>query len=159
MMHVDVYEKWWIGLSIAVLAVFAAAIGLSGFMASIQVPVPEARVNPNTVSQEGSFAEPGLRELAPGKYEAYIRAEANPWKFRPDEIRIPAGSTVTFYLTSADVQHGFNIHNTNINMMALPGQVSKLTVNFDTPGEYPYVCHEYCGVGHQNMYGKIIVEP
>ncbi len=159
MMHVDVYEKWWIGLSIAVLAIFAAAIGLSGFMASIQVPVPEARVNPNMVSQEGPFAEPGLRELAPGKYEAYIRAEANPWKFRPDEIRIPAGSTVTFYLTSADVQHGFNIQNTNINMMALPGQISKLTVTFDTPGEYPYICHEYCGVGHQNMYGKIIVEP
>lgn len=159
MMHVDFYEKWWIGLSIAVLAVFAAAIGLSGFMASIQVPVPEARVDPNVVSQDGPFAEPGLRELAPGKYEAHILAQASPWKFTPNEIRVPVGSTVTFYLTSADVQHGFDIRNTNLNMMVLPGQISRLTVTFDTPGEYPYICHEYCGVGHQNMYGKIIVEP
>jgi cytochrome c oxidase subunit II len=160
MMHVDLYEKWWIGLSLVVLIVFATAIGLSGFMASIQVPVPEARVDPNTVAKTGPFAEPGLRELAPGKYEAYILAQSNPtWKFTPNEIRVPKGSTVTFYVTSADVQHGFDIQNTNINMMALPGQISKLTVRFDNPGVYPYICHEYCGVGHQNMFGKIIVEP
>lgn len=159
MMHVDIYEKWWIGLGIAMLLIFAGAIGTSGFAASIQVPQPEARIDPNTVTTEGPFAEPGLRELAPGKYEAYILAQASPWKFSPAEIRVPVGSTVTFYITSADVQHGFDLYNTNINMMALPGQISKLTVTFDTPGEYPYVCHEYCGVGHQNMYGKIIVEP
>lgn len=159
MMHVDVYEKWWIGLGVAMLLIFAGAIGTSGFAASIQVPQPEARIDPKTVTTEGPFAEPGLRELAPGKYEAYILAQASPWKFSPAEIRVPVGSTVTFYITSADVQHGFDLYNTNINMMALPGQISKLTVTFDTPGEYPYVCHEYCGVGHQNMYGKIIVEP
>jgi cytochrome c oxidase subunit 2 len=159
MMHVDIYEKWWIGLGIAMLLIFAGAIGTSGFAASIQVPQPEARIDPKTVTTEGPFAEPGLHELAPGKYEAYILAQASPWKFSPAEIRVPVGSTVTFYITSADVQHGFDLYNTNINMMALPGQISKLTVTFDTPGEYPYVCHEYCGVGHQNMYGKIIVEP
>lgn len=159
MMHVDIYEKWWIGLGIAMLLIFAGAIGTSGFAASIQVPQPEARIDPKTVTTEGPFAEPGLHELAPGKYEAYILAQASPWKFLPAEIRVPVGSTVTFYITSADVQHGFDLHNTNINMMALPGQISKLTVTFDTPGEYPYICHEYCGVGHQNMYGKIIVEP
>ncbi|GAB4457312.1 MAG: cytochrome c oxidase subunit II [Anaerolineae bacterium] len=159
MMHVDLYEKWWIGLGVAMLLIFAGAIGTSGFAASIQVPQPEARIDPKTVTTEGPFVEPGLRELAPGKYEAYILAQASPWKFSPAEIRVPVGATVTFYITSADVQHGFDLYNTNINMMALPGQISKLTVTFDTPGEYPYVCHEYCGVGHQNMYGKIIVEP
>lgn len=159
MMHVHMYEKWWLASSVVVLAVFAVAIGLSGFAAGIQVPVPEARVDPNTVAKMGPFAEPGLRELAPGRYEAYIRAEANPWKFRPNEIRVPVGSTVTFYLTSADVQHGFKLQDTNINVMVLPGQVSKLTYTFDTPGKFPFICHEYCGVGHQNMYGAIIVEP
>ena len=28
---------------------------------------------------------------------------------------------------------------------------------FDEPGEMPWVCNEYCGVGHHNMYGKMIV--
>lgn len=158
MIHVETYEKWWISLSLVVLVVFAAAIGLSGFAAGIQVPVPEARVNPNTVAKTGPFATPGLRQLAPGKYEAYIRAEASPWKFRPDKITVPAGSTVTFYVTSNDVQHGFKIQDTNVNVMVLPGQVSKMIVTFDKRGQFPFICTEYCGVGHQNLFGTITVE-
>jgi heme/copper-type cytochrome/quinol oxidase subunit 2 len=34
-------------------------------------------------------------------------AQASPWKFNPAEMRVPTGATVTFYLTSVDVQHGF----------------------------------------------------
>ena len=71
---------------------------------------------------------------------------------------VPAGSTVTFYVTSKDIQHGFRIQGTNVSMMILPGEVSKLTATFDEPGEYDIVCHEYCGVNHHTMFGKIIVE-
>jgi cytochrome c oxidase subunit 2 len=158
MIHVNVYEKWWMGLSVVMLVVFGAAIGVAGFMLGFQVPVPEARVDPNVIAKSGPFANPGLRQLAPGKYEAYIRAEANPWKFRPDKITIPVNSTVTFYVTSADVQHGFRIDGTNANVMILPGQISKTTVTFTQKGTFAFVCTEYCGVGHQNMFGTIIVE-
>jgi cytochrome c oxidase subunit 2 len=68
------------------------------------------------------------------------------------------GSTVTFFLTSKDVQHGFHLWDTNLNVMVLPGQVSKVTVTFDEPGEYTYVCNEYCGVGHHTMEGMVVVE-
>jgi len=78
MMHIDRYEKWWISLSLVMLVVFALAIGVAGFAAGIQVPAPELRVDPKTVASTGPFSNPGLRELAPGKYEVYIRAEANP---------------------------------------------------------------------------------
>ena len=98
-----------------------------------------------------------MRELAPNKYEAYILAQA--WSFQPREIRVPVGSTVTFYLTSKDVQHAFRLDNTNINMMVLPGEISKLTATFDEPGDYNFVCLEYCGVGHHTMFGQLIVEP
>ena len=155
--HVDPYEKIWIGLAILTLIGFAGAVGVAGFALGIQVPTPEARVDPNTVADEGPFADPGLRELAPGKYELYIRAEASPWRFYPEEITVPVGSEVTFYMTSTDVQHGFDLLGTNINVMVLPGQVSKMTRTFDEVGELPFVCNEYCGVGHHNMYGKLIV--
>ena len=127
-------------------------------MLGVQVPVPEALVNPNTVAKQGDFANPGLKELAPKKYAAYIRAEANPWKFRPEKIEVPVGSTVTFYVTAVDVQHGFKLEGTNINVQILPGQVSKMTATFNQKGEFPFVCTEYCGVGHQNMFGKLIVK-
>jgi cytochrome c oxidase subunit 2 len=156
-LHLDVYEKRWLLLSAGLLVLFVIAISLSSFAYGIQVPSPEMRVNPNTVAQEGPWAQPGLRELAPGKYEAYMLAQT--WAFLPNTITVKAGSRVTFYLTSKDVQHGFQLEGTNVNLMVLPGQVSKLTATFKTPGEYRFICHEYCGVGHHVMFGKVVVEP
>jgi cytochrome c oxidase subunit 2 len=156
-LHVDRYEGIWIRLSAVILAAFFLAITVSAFAAGFQVPGVTARIDPSKLYEPGSpFAEPGLRELAPGRYEAYIRAQI--WQFTPSEIRVPAGSTVTFYVTSQDVQHGIKIQGTNINMMALPGQVSKLSHTFTKPGTYEYICHEYCGQLHHTMWGKIIVE-
>ena len=115
-------------------------------------------MTPTTWTLAGSpFAEPGLRELAPGRYEAYIVAQA--WAFNPATITVPQGADVTFYVTSRDIQHGFKVVDTNINMMVLPGQISTLRRTFDTPGTYNIICHEYCGIAHHTMYGQIIVEP
>ena len=156
-MHIDPYERAWMGVSLTLLVIFAIAVGVAGFAMGIQVPSPEERVDPRTVAIEGPWADPGLRELAPGKYDAYILAQT--WSFVPREIEIPAGSTVTFYVTSKDVQHGFKIQDTNINMQIVPGQVSKLTHTFDEPGTYNYICTEYCGSAHAVMFGIITVTP
>ncbi|MCP4418525.1 MAG: cytochrome c oxidase subunit II, partial [Chloroflexi bacterium] len=74
-MRIDPYEKNWIRLSIVLLVVFAAAITVAGFMMGIQVPSPEERVDPRTVSDSLPWSEPGLRELSDGKYEAYIMSQ------------------------------------------------------------------------------------
>lgn len=158
MLHVDWYEGAWMRLSFAVLVVFFVAIVVSGFSVGFQVPGVYQRIDPATLQNPDSpFANPSLRELAPGKYEVYIRAQI--WSFTPSEIRLPVGSTVTFYVTSQDVQHGIKLAETNINMMILPGQVSTLKTTFIKPGTYNFVCHEYCGTLHHTMYGRIIVEP
>ncbi len=34
-----------------------------------------------------------------------------------------------------------------------------MTVEFDEPGEYGVVCNEYCGSGHHDMEGELIVHP
>jgi cytochrome c oxidase subunit 2 len=158
-MHIDPYERTWIIISIVLIVVFGIAIAVAGFALGIQVPSPEQRVDPRTVSTDPNspWSDPGLRELSPGKYEAYVLAQT--WQFLPREISIPSGSTVTFYVTSKDVQHGFKIQDTNINMQIVPGQVSKLTATFDKPGTYDYICTEYCGSAHAIMYGSITVEP
>ena len=54
--------------------------------------------------------------------------------------------------------HGFEIVGTNANTMVIPGYVAQFTTRFTTPGEYLIVCHEYCGLGHHAMMGKLIVE-
>lgn len=159
-MHIDPYERGWMILSGVILVVFLAAVTVAGFALGIQLPGPELRVDPKTVDAPGQpwhADNVGLRELAPGKYEAYILSQT--WLFAPREISVPAGSSVTFYVTSKDVQHGFKVQDTNINMMVIPGQVSKLTVTFESPGQYYFVCHEYCGAGHAAMFGTVNVEP
>ena len=160
--HIDRYEGLWIRISLLTVVVFTVAVGISSFAWGIQLPGAYQRIDPKTLNDPSSpFATPGLRELAPGKYEAYMTAQV--WSFTPAEIRLPVGAEVTFYVTARDVLHGFKIAETNINMMVVPGQVSTLKAVFEKPGTYNLICHEYCGaggptIGHHTMYGQIIVE-
>ena len=155
-LEIDQYEKRWMILTIGMLIVFSLAVGVSGFVMGFQVPGAEQRVNPNTVAQIGPFSEPGLRELSPRNYEAYVLGQA--WNFIPNRITVPLGSTVTFYFTSKDVQHGVILEDSNLNVMIVPGEISKVTVTFEKQGDFNFICHEYCGVGHQAMYGTVTVE-
>lgn len=160
--HIHSYERNWMIFSAVMLVLFATAVSVAAFGMGIQVPGPEQRVDPRTVATDPNspWSNPGLREIAPGKYDAYILAHAIPnWEYLPKEITVPVGSSVSFYVTSSDVQHGFNVQNTNVNFMVIPGQVSKLTVTFKNPGIYNYICNEYCGSGHGIMYGAVIVTP
>jgi cytochrome c oxidase subunit 2 len=154
-MGIDPYERNWIRFSIVLLGVFLTAITVAGFAMGFQVPGEEARVDPSTITETGPFSNPGLREVAPGEFEAYVVSRT--FNFDPAEIVVPQGATVTIYVTSQDVQHGFKITDTNVNMQIVPGQVSKLTYTFDEAGEFPYICTEYCGQGHAAMYGTVKV--
>lgn len=154
-MGIDPYERNWMGVSILLLLVFAATITIGGFAMGFEVPGAEDRVDPRTVLDTPPWDEPGVREIAPGIYEAYVIAQT--WSFEPREIEVPVGSEVTIYVTSPDLQHGFSVRDTNVNMQVIPGQVSKLTFTFDEIGEYPYICNEYCGRGHAAMFGVVNV--
>ncbi len=153
---IDRYEKGWMLVSGVILCFFFLAIGVSVFY-GFTVPGHESHLDPSRVTTDAPFANPAIIQRAPGRYDAYIRAQI--WSFVPNEIKVPAGSTVTFYMTTPDVMHGFMIERTNINVMALPGQVTKISARFDEPGEYRFFCHEYCGLGHHAMFGKLVVEP
>jgi cytochrome c oxidase subunit 2 len=154
-MGIDPFERNWMKLSVALLIVFAIAVTVAGFAAGFQLPGAESEVDPRTVATEGRWAEPGVTELGDGKFEAYILAVT--WSFSPREIVVPVGAEVDIYVTSPDLQHGFKITDTNVNMQVVPGQVSKLTYTFDDVGEFPYICHEYCGQGHAAMFGTVKV--
>lgn len=157
-MGVDPFERNWMIFSVVLLVVFFALVTIAGFALGFQVPGPETRVDPRTVTEEGPFAEPGLRQIAEGEYEAYVIART--FSYEPREIEVPVGSTVTIYVTTPDVQHGFKIQDTNVNFMVIPGQVSRLTYTFDRVGEFPYICTEYCGLGHAAMFGSVrVVQP
>ena len=115
------------------------------------------RAPPDTILSNPPFDQPGVWKTADGGYRAVMVAQA--FSFLPNEVVVPAGEAVEFQLTSRDVIHGFQIEGSNINVELIPGQVSTLTHTFRRPGEYRLVCNQYCGIGHQNMRGKVRVVP
>lgn len=154
-MGIDPWERNWMKFSIGLLVVFAAAITIAGFAAGFQLPGSESQVDPRTIADEGPWATPGLVEVGEGRYEAYVLAQT--FSFSPPELVVPVGAEVDIYVTSVDVQHGFKITDTNVNMQIVPGQVSKLSYTFDDVGEFPYICTEYCGSAHHAMAGRVRV--
>ena len=150
------WELAWILPSIALPIGMLAALAVTAFGAGINVAGDHGRIDPRKVAEHALFKEPGVVATVPGQYE--VRLTAQIWAFAPNEIRVPAGSTVHFWATSKDLVHGLFIQRHNVNVMLLPGQIAHAQARFDTPGEYPIICHEYCGIAHHKMAGKIIVE-
>jgi cytochrome c oxidase subunit II len=156
-MTIYLYELAWILPSVAIPAAMLVALIVTAFGAGIHVPGVEGQVDPTKLAETAPFNEPGVVEVGPGRYE--VRMIAGIWFFSLQEIRVPAGSTVSFIATSRDVIHGLALHDANMNVMLLPGRVARATAEFHNPGEHLFVCHEYCGIAHHTMFGKVIVEP
>lgn len=112
---------------------------------------------PDCLTDAKPFTQGSVTQTAPGRYEAHIVSKN--WAFKPDRIKVPRGAVVDFYVTSTDVVHGFYIERTNVNLMALPNAVTFAQARFAEPGKYQVLCHEFCGTGHQEMYGMIEVTP
>ncbi len=153
--EIDPWERIWLAISVVVLTIFAGALIISSVGFGFELPGVHGRVDPTTVAKEGPFATPGLVQTGENEFVAYVVARQ--YAFDPALLTVPEGATVTFRVTSIDVQHGFKVAGTNVNMMVLPGQVSELTATFDDLGEFPYVCSEFCSIGHARMFGSLTV--
>ncbi len=155
-MTVERIEKAFLILSAAMLIAFLGALFYSSVAMGMHLPGREGEIVPTDVRNTPPFDQPGVHEVGAGEYEVVVLGRA--WGFEPSEIRIPAGSRVTFISTATDVIHGFHVEGTRMNAMLIPGQITRLTYEFDEPGEHLIICHEYCGIGHHLMYGRLIVE-
>lgn len=154
-MHVHRYERWWMTFGLVMLVAFLAIIAVAAVADNMNPPGGMRQIDPAKVASTPPFDRPGLHKTGATTYEAYYVAQV--FSFSPAAVTIPQGSTVTFYVTSPDVVHGFFIAHTDVNMMVIPGWVNVQTHTFRRRGTYLLLCHEYCGVGHQNMFAKIEV--
>ena len=155
-MNIDLYERIWMGVAVAIIAVFITMVGVATFAYGTRPPSHAETIDPTQVMADPRFATPGVTANADGSVTVTLVAGMFFWL--PGEVRVPAGRKVTIRVTSMDVTHGFEVAGTNVNTMVLPGYVSQLSYTFERPGEYLIVCNEYCGVGHHTMAGKVIVE-
>lgn len=87
-----------------------------------------------------------------------INVVARQWNFEPAEITVNRGDKVRLNITSDDVPHGFAIREYNINKIISPGQTAAIEFTADQPGEFTFYCSVFCGQGHKDQTGKLIVK-
>ena len=162
--HPEMHERrilrtelmWAFGVGIFV----AASLGMILFTAltiSINPPSNVERIDPKTLHLSGEFAENNLGTTVAPDGSVTVRAIATQFMFLPRCIAVPANKRVTLRFASPDVIHGLLITGTNVNTMVVPGFVSQVHTEFTRPGDLLMPCHEYCGLGHSEMWATVQV--
>ncbi|NEV02934.1 cytochrome C oxidase subunit II [Bradyrhizobium uaiense] len=150
-------ERRWATLSIVIVGVL---VGMAAFIGIHQATMPQGRVeiaDPKTLHLSGEFTESNLGSEMAADGSVTVRAIGQQYSFTPQCIVVPADTPINLRATSADVVHGFLIEGTNVNTMLVPGYITDLPVRFKAPGDHVMPCQEFCGIGHQGMWGKVKV--
>ena len=92
-----------------------------------------------------------------GKKERVIKVQAKKFVYTPNRIVLKQGESVVLEFTALDFMHGFKIPDWNIRADLMPGQVTRVSLKPDNAGEFDFLCDNFCGTGHEEMSGKIIV--
>ncbi|SFQ38096.1 cytochrome c oxidase subunit 2 [Pseudomonas sp. NFPP07] len=75
-----------------------------------------------------------------------------------NEVRLPIDRPVKVLLRAKDVLHDFYVPQMRAKMDMVPGMVSHFWFTPTRLGKFEVLCAEYCGVGHFNMRGHLVVE-
>ena len=110
----------------------------------------------------GSFAAFAQQPAPPEAAEPKVfEVVARRFAFEPATIEVTEGDKVRLLVRSADGPHGVEIKAFKVKKAVpreKPGD-SPVTIEFvaSTAGEYPILCSEYCGKGHEDMTGALVV--
>lgn len=92
-------------------------------------------------------------EPPPGS-DVYLQASM--WRWYP-VLKLKKGATYTMHLSAMDVNHGFSLYPLNLNFQVVPGYDYGLKITPSEAGDFRIICNEFCGIGHHQMLGRIIV--
>jgi cytochrome c oxidase subunit 2 len=88
-----------------------------------------------------------------------IEVIAKRFAFEPAEIEVTVGEKVTLSVRSADGVHGVEIKKFKVKK-EIPRGTAPVLIEFTATeaGRFPIVCSEYCGDGHDDMKGTLVVK-
>lgn len=97
-------------------------------------------------------------------YEIQVTAQKWTWQIQYengaqtiDELHIPADRPVKLIMNSNDVIHSFFVPDYRLKTDVVPGQYTEMWFNVPEPDTSIIFCTEYCGTGHSDMLGEVIV--
>lgn len=89
--------------------------------------------------------------------EKVIHITAKKFDFSPESITLKKGEPVVLEISSADREHGFNLRAFGVRTNVSPGKVSRIRLTPDKTGKFTFTCDVFCGDGHEEMSGTVIV--
>ena len=87
-----------------------------------------------------------------------VQVTAKRFTFTPQEIVVKKNQPVVLEFTSLDFVHGFNVPSLKLRVDLPPGQITRVRFTPQNVGEYPFLCDNFCGAGHEEMQGRIVVK-
>src|SRR3954449_4268247 len=152
-------ELRWVVVVTGVVTVIMLAIVYAGVVHHINPPSNLETVDPKTLHLTGEFTEGNLGTSVEANGQVTSRIVATQFAFQPQCVVLPANRTVTLRFASPDVIHGILVTGTNVNTMVVPGYVSQVHTVFTKTGDLLMPCHEFCGLGHSQMWATVRVVP
>ena len=117
-----------------------------------------------TLSLLAAASSPGLARQAPEPVPAPAPAPRSidivvkRYAFEPAVVEVTAGEGVRLVVTSADGVHGLEIKQFKVGK-EIPRGDAPVIIEFtaDALGRFPILCSAYCGNGHDDMKGMLVV--
>ncbi|MCU1256154.1 MAG: cbaB 1 [Candidatus Angelobacter sp.] len=100
----------------------------------------------------------GCRNQSKSAADQHIQVVMKKYTIEPSVIRVRAGQTTELEVSTADVQHGFDVPGLGIKEPVRSGQPAIVTLKGPPRGEYKVVCGIICGPHHDDMVAKLVVE-
>jgi cytochrome c oxidase subunit 2 len=97
---------------------------------------------------QASSPEPG---------EVVVKVTAERFFFTPSRIVLTRGVPVVLELESKDRTHGFSVTGLKIREEIKPGETTRVHLVPEKVGSFPFRCDIFCGKGHEDMEGEIVV--
>src|SRR2546423_6611067 len=106
----------------------------------------------------GAFALASAGMLVLGKTtERVIPVIAKKFVFVPNEIRMKKGESVLLRITAPEVPMGVNFADLGVRADVVPGKVAELRLAPQQAGTFTLLRDVFCGSGHEDMSGTLIV--
>jgi cytochrome c oxidase subunit II len=105
-------------------------------------------------------ADPPARSTPPAPpAERVIHVTARRYEFSPATIELRVGEPVVLEITALDRKHGFQVPDLRIDETVSPDKPVRIRLVPDKAGTFPFHCSVFCGGGHEDMAGEIVVRP
>jgi cytochrome c oxidase subunit 2 len=99
----------------------------------------------------------GRDAAAQGPEPQVVKLVAQRFHYTPREFQVKAGQPVLLEFTALDFVHGFSLPDLKLRADLPPGIVTRVRLTVDTPGDYDFLCDNFCGEGHAQMAGRMVV--